>query len=189
MSHRRAKNVCLMKRDILSVRAPISWINDALQAEVKELQELCTGAIYCQLMHLGLFPKDVPIAKVHFCCDLQREFETNYRIPRNSFTNLDLNIEIPVRKLQYGRGHYEFVNWFHKFYRVNSNDEPYDALQVRRGSRIGLRQPEKINRRPTQLEETPRKVARIYRMQPDLNKLLPRQAPRRNCTQIEISAS
>ena len=46
-------------------RILLEWVNGLLQLNLKKIEETCTGAIACQILH-SLFPGKVPMSKVDF---------------------------------------------------------------------------------------------------------------------------
>ena len=36
----------------LSRQELVQWINDSLQLHLTKIEQLCTGAVYCQFMHM-----------------------------------------------------------------------------------------------------------------------------------------
>ena len=50
-----AVNVSVQSTDNLSRHDMLAWVNECLQANFGKIEELCTGAVYCQFMDM-LFP-------------------------------------------------------------------------------------------------------------------------------------
>ncbi|XP_068140282.1 microtubule-associated protein RP/EB family member 2 [Drosophila tropicalis] len=133
----RAKNVIVCKKDTLSQRGLTAWISKVLETEVMYLNELRTGAIYCQLLH-RLYPKSIMFSKVHLFSNSTNEYEYNFRLLIASFVRLRINRDVPVENLMKGAGHYEFCNWFYQFSLANDKGGPYNAKEMRQNSAIGL---------------------------------------------------
>ncbi|KAM8716882.1 hypothetical protein ACLKA7_003710 [Drosophila subpalustris] len=133
---REVRNVRVSKVEMQSVRNLIMWINETLETKIREMSDLSTGAIYCQLMH-SLWRRSICLSKVNFNTNDQWQQLSNYKLLKKSFQRMDLVKEIPERQLQQGRGHYDFANWFYKLYLVNKSDEPYNAANARKGAIIG----------------------------------------------------
>ncbi|KAK3090999.1 hypothetical protein FSP39_016357 [Pinctada imbricata] len=124
--------------DNLSRHDMLAWINDSLQASYSKIEELCSGAAYCQFMDM-LFPGSVPIKKVKFSSKLEHEYIQNFKLLQNSFKKVAVDKTIPVERLVKGRfqDNFEFVQWFKKFYDANYQGQEYDALATRGGEPIG----------------------------------------------------
>lgn len=68
----------------------LGWINDCLSANLGKIEELCTGAAYCQFMDM-LFPNSVPLKKVKFVTNLEHEYIQNYKILQAAFKKLSVD--------------------------------------------------------------------------------------------------
>lgn len=71
----------------LSRHDMLSWVNDCLQTNFTKIEELCTGAAYCQFMDM-LFPGSVAIKKVKFKTNLEHEYIQNFKILQASFKKM-----------------------------------------------------------------------------------------------------
>ncbi|KAH8270735.1 hypothetical protein KR044_013319 [Drosophila immigrans] len=119
----------------------LSWVNSQLQAEFRKIEELCTGAAYCQFMDM-MFPKSVPIKRIKFRANQEYEFVHNFKLLQASFQKNTVKKEIPIERLIKGRfqDNFEFLQWFHKFFNANYNGKTYNALAVRDGAAMGFGQ-------------------------------------------------
>lgn len=132
-----ANNVVLTKEDNVSGRSLINWVNDLLKCDIKTVDELCTGSIYCQLMH-SLFPLTIPMHKVRLVSNIEFEYVINYKILQAAFERTGIVKDIPVGNLINGKGNHEFLQWFHKFFKANNHKQYYDAHAARFNLPIGL---------------------------------------------------
>lgn len=117
----------LSRHDILA------WVNDSLQTNYGKIEELCTGAAYCQFMDM-LFPGCLALKKVKFNTKLEHEFIQNFKILQNAFAKMAVDKVIPVERLVKGRfqDNFEFVQWFKKFFDANyQGNDDYDPLSAR----------------------------------------------------------
>merc|ERR1711892_1386056 len=127
-THKMAVNVALTSAtsDNLSRHDMIQWINTSLSTHYKKIEELASGAAYCQFMDM-LFPA---------CLSL-----------KNSFKKMGIDKVIPVERLVKGRfqDNFEFVQWFKKFFDANHQGDEYDAAAARSGAgaptRVGTKAP------------------------------------------------
>lgn len=62
----------------------LGWVNDTLQAGYKKIEELCSGAAYCQFMDL-MFPGSAQLKKVKFRTNLEHEYIQNFKIFQAAF--------------------------------------------------------------------------------------------------------
>uniref|UniRef100_A0A182PSZ6 Microtubule-associated protein RP/EB family member 1 n=1 Tax=Anopheles epiroticus TaxID=199890 RepID=A0A182PSZ6_9DIPT len=124
--------------DNLSRHDMLSWVNDCLRSQFTKIEELCTGAAYCQYMDM-LFPGSVPMKRVKFRTNLEHEYIQNFKILQAAFKKMNVDKVIPVDKLIKGRfqDNFEFLQWFKKFFDANYDGREYDALEARSGIMLG----------------------------------------------------
>ncbi|XP_076287936.1 microtubule-associated protein RP/EB family member 1 isoform X1 [Lasioglossum baleicum] len=116
----------------LSRHDMLAWVNDCLQASFVKIEELCTGAVYCQFMDM-LFPGSVPLKRVKFKTNLEHEYIQNFKILQGGFKKMNVDKVIPVDKLIKGRfqDNFEFLQWFKKFFDANYDGREYEAYEAR----------------------------------------------------------
>ncbi|XP_060662349.1 microtubule-associated protein RP/EB family member 1-like [Drosophila nasuta] len=117
----------------------LNWVNKQLKSEFRKIEELCTGAAYCQMMDM-MFPNSVAIKRVKFRCNQEHEFVHNFKILQASFQKKIVKKEIPVERLIKSRfqDNFEFLQWFRKFFNANYNGRAYNALAARDGVPMGF---------------------------------------------------
>jgi len=123
----------------LSRHDMLAWVNDCLQAQFGKIEELCTGAAYCQFMDM-LFPGSVPMKRVKFRTNLEHEYIQNFKILQAAFKKMLVDKIIPIDKLIKGRfqDNFEFLQWFKKFFDANYDGRDYDAGGARDGAPMGF---------------------------------------------------
>jgi RP/EB family microtubule-associated protein len=116
----------------------LAWVNSCLASNFCKIEELCSGAAYCQFMDM-LFPGSVQLKKVKFQTKLEHEFIQNFKVLQAGFKKMEVEKVIPVDKLVKGRfqDNFEFVQWFKKFFDANYKGDPYDAIEARGGVPLG----------------------------------------------------
>lgn len=73
----------------------MAWVNDSLEANYKKVEELCTGAAYCQFMDL-LFPGSILLKKVKFRTNLEHEYIQNFKLVQAAFKKVGCDkVRIP----------------------------------------------------------------------------------------------
>ncbi|XP_059089479.1 microtubule-associated protein RP/EB family member 1-like isoform X2 [Tigriopus californicus] len=124
--------------DNLSRHDMLAWVNQSLDARFNKIEEMCTGAAYCQFMDM-LFPSSIQIKKVKFRTNLEHEYIHNFKILQAGFKRMNVDKIIPVDKLIKGRfqDNFEFIQWFKKFFDANWDGSEYDAFEVRGGIELG----------------------------------------------------
>ncbi|XP_078041492.1 microtubule-associated protein RP/EB family member 1 isoform X2 [Augochlora pura] len=143
----------------------LAWVNDSLQASFIKIEELCSGAAYCQFMDM-LFPGSVPIKRIKFKANQEHEYIQNFKILQSSFRKMKVEKIVPVDKLVKGRfqDNFEFLQWFKKFFDANySRAEPYDALAMRGGDTMGRgtshgTNPKRVTPRDVVLSKAPARI-------------------------------
>jgi len=124
--------------DNLSRHDLLSWINCSLNAKFCKVEELCSGAPYCQFMDM-LFPGSIQLKKVKFNTNLEHEYISNYKTLQASFKRMSVDKIVPVDKLIKGKfqDNFEFLQWFKKFFDANYDGKEYDADEMRQGEVMG----------------------------------------------------
>jgi len=119
--------------DNLSRHEMLTWINDSLQTNFTKLEQMCSGAAYCQLMDM-LFMNCIQMKKVKFQAKLEHEFIQNWKCLQAGFKKVGVDKTIPVDKLIKGKfqDNFEFCQWFKRFFDANySGSDGYDPLANR----------------------------------------------------------
>lgn len=116
----------------LSRKEMLAWVNRTLLSEFKKIEELCTGAAYCQMMDI-LFPGSVPLKRVKYCTNLEHDFLNNLKIFQNTLVAMQVEKTVPIDRLIKGRfqDNFEFLQWFKKFFDANYDGKEYDPVGVR----------------------------------------------------------
>jgi len=117
----------------------LTWVNSCLDANFTKIEELCSGAAYCQFMDM-LFENSIILKKVKFRTNLEHEYIQNFKLLQTAFKKVGVDKIIPVDKLIKGRfqDNFEFLQWFKKFFDANYDGLKYDALAARDGCVLGV---------------------------------------------------
>uniref|UniRef100_A0A3Q3DXX3 Microtubule-associated protein RP/EB family member 3 n=1 Tax=Hippocampus comes TaxID=109280 RepID=A0A3Q3DXX3_HIPCM len=123
--------------DNLSRHDMLAWVNDSLQLTYTKIEQLCSGAAYCQFMDM-LFPGCILLKKVKFQAKLEHEFIHNFKVLQAAFKRMSVDKIIPVEKLVKGKfqDNFEFVQWFKKFFDANYDGKEYDPMLARQGQDV-----------------------------------------------------
>jgi RP/EB family microtubule-associated protein len=124
--------------DALSRNDYLSWINESLQCNFKKVEELCSGAAYCQFIDM-LFPGHIALKKIKFSTKLEHEYIANFKTLQTTFKKLGVDKIIPIEKLVKGKyqDNFEFLQWFYKFFKANYEPMDYDPVAARDGQALG----------------------------------------------------
>lgn len=126
----------------LSRKEMLAWVNRTLLSEFKKVEELCTGAAYCQMMDI-LFPGCIPLKRVKYCTNMEHDFITNLKIFQNSLVTMKVEKSVPIERLTKGRfqDNFEFLQWFKKFFDANYDGKEYDPQSARNFVPMGFGTP------------------------------------------------
>jgi len=118
----------------LSRHDMLTWVNDCLQTNFTKIEEMCTGAAYCNFMDM-LFPAVVQLKKVKWNSKLEHEWITNFKVLQEAFKKMNVDKIVPVEKLIKGKfqDNFEFLQWFKKFFDANYDPREYDPVIARNG--------------------------------------------------------
>eukprot|EP00039_Didymoeca_costata_P010321 m.138921 g.138921 ORF g.138921 m.138921 type:complete len:265 (+) comp14784_c1_seq1:237-1031(+) len=121
----------------LSRTEMIEWVNDMLQLNYSKVENLCSGAAYCQFMDM-LFPGCLGLKRVRFDANQDYQYIENFKILQNSFKKKGVDKVIPVERLVKGRfqDNFEFSQWFKKFFDANYRGQEYDPVGRRAGKAV-----------------------------------------------------
>ncbi len=74
----------------LSRHDMLAWVNQSLDSRFSKIEEMCSGAAYCQFMDL-LFPGSVQLKKVKFQTKLEHEYIHNFKILQAGFKKMNVD--------------------------------------------------------------------------------------------------
>ncbi|XP_053360127.1 DNA (cytosine-5-)-methyltransferase 3 beta, duplicate a isoform X2 [Clarias gariepinus] len=115
----------------------LAWLNNKLQTKFTKIEEICSGACFCQLMD-WLFPGSIDMNKVMYQCQTKADFRHNYGLLQTGFKKMGVKKYIPVEELIKGkfRSNFTFLKWFRSFFKANLIRQEYDPLKARNGQEI-----------------------------------------------------
>jgi RP/EB family microtubule-associated protein len=111
------------------------WINKTFSLNLTKIEQLGTGAVYCQILD-AIFPGKVNMTRVNFKAKLEWEFVNNFKVLQQSFLKCNLNKHIEVEKLVKAKyqDNLEFAQWMKRYYDLNGGgSKEYDAIMRRGG--------------------------------------------------------
>jgi len=112
----------------------ILWVNELLAINIKEVEQMATGAYHCQILD-ACYPGKVPLHKVNFNAKFDYEYVKNYKVLQEVFLQQGVQKYVDVPKLIKAKyqDNLEFFQWMKSFYDThNTSSEPYDGAKRRK---------------------------------------------------------
>ncbi|XP_037336636.2 uncharacterized protein LOC119223424 isoform X2 [Pungitius pungitius] len=113
----------------------LAWLNDTLRTSFTNVEQLCGGAAFCQLMD-WLFPSSMDLSSVQFLCNNMADAVPNYRLLHAAFKKVGVMQCIPAEELMKKDTAVvlTFLYWFKAFFERNlQQDRKYNPLEARGG--------------------------------------------------------
>ncbi|PVU84973.1 hypothetical protein BB560_007202 [Smittium megazygosporum] len=114
----------------------LAWVNELLQTNYSKIEQLGSGAAYCQI--IDSIYGDVPLKRVKFNPTQEYEYLNNLKILQSSFVahSIDRRLEVArLAKLKF-QENYELLQWLRNFWEAENPGQEYDAPARRRGQVI-----------------------------------------------------
>ena len=112
----------------------LNWANGLLDLNLIKIEQLGTGAVYCQIFDT-MFPGKIKINKVNWRARNEWEFIQNFKILQQAFEKCNIKKHIEIEKLSKSKyqDNLEFIQWFKRFFDLNggSRQENYDPKSRR----------------------------------------------------------
>ncbi|MEQ2225126.1 Microtubule-associated protein RP/EB member 3 [Ilyodon furcidens] len=153
-----------MNAENLSRHDMLAWVNDSLQLTYTKIEQLCSGAAYCQFMDM-LFPGCILLKKVKFNAKLEHEYIHNFKVLQAAFKRMNVDKIIPVERLVKGKfqDNFEFLQWFKRFFDANYDGKEYDPLLMRQGQEATLPNPgEPIHPKPKRAPRSGNSIQHVF---------------------------
>ena len=93
------------------------WLNTLCQTNVLKIEELATGAVYCQIFD-ECMPGNIQMSKVNWNAKNDYEYIKNFKILQQGFLKCGVKKEIEVERLIRGKcqDNLEMLQWMKKFF-------------------------------------------------------------------------
>ncbi|XP_071333214.1 DNA (cytosine-5-)-methyltransferase 3 beta, duplicate a isoform X2 [Trachinotus anak] len=110
----------------------VTWINNLLKADFKDVREMGSGACHCQIMD-WVMPGSVDMTKVKFDAQGEEDYKHNFSLLHEAFSKSGITRTIPVEELVKGdfKSNFEIMKWFKVFYTENVKSKEYDPVKAR----------------------------------------------------------
>lgn len=122
----------------LSRQGLVGWVNDTLHLNISKLDELGTGAAYCQFMDMVF--GDIPLSKVKFEARNEYEFLQNYKILQACFTKHQIDHPFDASRLAKCRlqDNLDFTQWVYRFVSNQGIVPNYDPESRRKATGVPM---------------------------------------------------
>ena len=132
----QAKQQSYNKAYFASKNELLSWASKLLGLELTTLEEMGTGAVFCQLLD-ACHPGTVKLNKVNWKANSETDYISNFKIFQQGLLTNDINKPIDINRLSKGKQYdlNELLQWIYGYY-LNSKDDlrnTYNAKKKRGG--------------------------------------------------------
>lgn len=114
----------------------LSWAGSLLKLELNSLDQLASGAVYCQLLDI-IYNGMVPMDRVNWTSDKPADFITNFELLKGLFTKFSINRDFNIEKLVSGDRSelFTLLQWIHIFsFSTRNLGKGYDPTARRFGN-------------------------------------------------------
>ncbi|XP_044066690.1 DNA (cytosine-5-)-methyltransferase 3 beta, duplicate a isoform X2 [Siniperca chuatsi] len=110
----------------------VTWVNNLLKTNFKDVRQMGSGACHCQIMD-WVIPGSVDMTKVKFDAQGEDDCKHNFSLLHEAFSKSGITKTIPVEELIKGdfKSNFEILKWFKVFYTANVKNEEYDPVKAR----------------------------------------------------------
>ena len=102
---------------------------------ITKVEQCATGAVYAQIID-AIYPGTFPISKINWNAKHEYEFVNNFKVLQKAFDKNNITRHIEVTKLVKAKyqDNLEFMQWLKRYFDINYNGDPYDAVGRRKGN-------------------------------------------------------
>ena len=112
----------------------LDFFNSELQLNITKIEQLGTGAVYCQIID-KIYPGTVNLGAVKWQAKSEYEYMDNYKILNGAFRKNGIQKNLEVDKLVKCRllDNTEMCQWIKKYFELHYSGQEYDAVARRGG--------------------------------------------------------
>ncbi|KAF9957409.1 hypothetical protein BGZ72_001834 [Mortierella alpina] len=112
----------------------VAWVNELLDLNYTKIEQMGTGAAYCQIM--DSIYGNLPMSRVKFAAKQEYAYLENYKVLQNAFTANKIDKVIPTDRLMKCKmqDNLEFLQWLKRYWDEHFPREPYNAAARRASS-------------------------------------------------------
>ncbi|KRX01887.1 Calponin homology domain [Pseudocohnilembus persalinus] len=113
-----------------------NWVNSLLKINVNKIEQLGTGAVYCQIID-SMYPGAVKMSRVNWKARNEWDFIINLKTLQQAFQKQNIKKYIEIERLAKAKyqDNLEFAQWIKRFFDLNGGaKEDYDPIKRRGGN-------------------------------------------------------
>ena len=128
----QAKQQSYNKAYFASKNELLSWASKLLDLELTTLEEMGTGAVFCQLLD-ACHPGTVKLNKVNWKANSETDYISNFKIFQQGLLTNDINKPFDINRLSKGKQYdlNELLQWIYGYY-LNSKDDLRDTYNAKK---------------------------------------------------------
>ena len=128
----QAKQQSYNKAYFASKNELLSWASKLLDLKLTTLEEMGTGAVFCQLLD-ACHPGTVKLNKVNWKANSETDYISNFKIFQQGLLTNDINKPIDINRLSKGKQYdlNELLQWIYGYY-LNSKDDLRDTYNAKK---------------------------------------------------------
>uniref|UniRef100_A0A671VLU0 DNA (cytosine-5-)-methyltransferase n=1 Tax=Sparus aurata TaxID=8175 RepID=A0A671VLU0_SPAAU len=109
----------------------MTWFNNLLKTDFKDLQQMGSGVSHCQVMDM-VIPGSIDMDKVKFEVQGEEDRKHNFSLLNEAFSKNGITRTIPIEELIKGdsKSNFEILKWFKAFYIANMKSEENDHVKA-----------------------------------------------------------
>lgn len=102
----------------------LSWVNDMLKINLTKIQQLGTGAVYCQILDV-MYPGKIAMQRVNFAATNEWQFINNLKILQLAFSKCKILKHIDIEKLSKSKyqDNLEFIQWMKRYFDLHNKTD------------------------------------------------------------------
>ncbi|CAJ1084356.1 uncharacterized protein LOC117821083 isoform X3 [Xyrichtys novacula] len=137
MDFQVAVNVPFLQGVALNSHELLTWLNKTLQTDYTKVEQVCSGAAFCQLMD-WCFPGSLDLSKVRFQSDDISDSRLNLGLLKAACKHAGVISHVNIETLTEKNPlvGLAFIHWFKQLFEKKQGSREYDPVKARGGQRM-----------------------------------------------------
>lgn len=119
----------------------LAWVNETLKLNLTKIEQLGTGAVYCQILDI-MYPGKIQMQKVNFAATNEWQFINNLKILQSGFSKCKILKYIDIEKLAKSKyqDNLEFIQWMKRYFDLHNKTDlsTYDPEAARKHAEVNF---------------------------------------------------